>query len=184
MIAFSCFLLGSVKIVIPFLLTIFCLSAEGAVSINLHDVANNWEKYKAPPGIQRRMERLKKKELEACIEHFPETPKRDRLERRIFSAVRIEIGGKDDSTFLVVSPPKCWELGGAHALSYWILLALPTGDLRVLLESSDDRIQIGDSRTTEFRDITTYYGTSSSCRYLFDGLGYKRLPPTRKHECL
>ena len=173
-----------ILIAVRFLIAISCLNAEAAVSINLHNVASNWEKYKAPPGIQRRMERLKKKELAACIENFPETPKRDKLERRIFSAVRIDIAGKDDATFLVVSPPKCRELRGVHARSYWILLVLPTGDLRVLLESADDRIQIEDSRTIAFRDITTYYGTNSSCRYLFDGLDYKRLPPTRKHECL
>jgi len=172
------------KSVLVSVLVLFCLCSEAAESINLHDVANTWEKSKAPARIQQAMEVLTKNELAECIAYSPDLTNRQRLERRIFSAVKVDIGSDTNETLLVVSPSKCWDLRGVHAIRYWMVEVTATSKIRVLLDSSDDEIRFERSRTKGYRDVTTYYGTGSTCRYRFNGRTYRPLPPTLKDECL
>ena len=157
----------------------------GARADELIDIDNlldcRWEKIAAPPGMQKFMERHAKENFDLCTKEH-ELDARDKNDKTDvaylaavtrFSAVPINVGPRNEQVFLVVSPPTCfgWLWGSAHI--YWLIRVTKSGNLREILYAPHHRIQIHNTRTNGYRDVTGYYG-DNACRYRFDGKEYNR----------
>jgi hypothetical protein len=155
--------------------------ARADALIDIDDLlGNRWESVAAPLSIQKFMEKHAKGTFDFCRKDH-ELDGRDVNDKTDaayiayvtrFSAVAINVGPPSEQSFLVVSPRTCldWLWGSAHV--YWFIRATRNGKLQEIFHAPHHRIQIHNTRTNGYRDVTGYYG-DNSCRYRFDGREYQ-----------
>ncbi len=167
-----------------FLLLLFALScgARADALIDIDDLSGDrWEKIAAPLSIQKFMEKHAKERFDYCRKEHELDGRNlnDKTDAAYianvtrFSAVAINVGPPSEQSFLVVSPRTCfgWLWGSAHV--YWFIRVTRNGKLQEVFYAPHHRIQIHNTRTNGYRDVTGYYG-DNSCRYRFDGKEYNR----------
>ncbi len=148
--------------------------------IDVHAVAEQWWKYKAPPGIQKFMEKEQSQDLAECIENYSQMSKKEKRQRRGFTAVRLKTGPKAETAFLIVSPARCWNFRGAHARRVWMLRVTKERTFQIILEAATDAIVIADTHLEEYGTAMTLYGGFAHCIYIkrfrFNGNEYEYIP--------
>lgn len=136
--------------------------------LGLERLMDSKEQLKPPLQISAFVRKKEKKELDDCQKdkHYSNE---EMVE--FFGAVAFNLNddGKDD--YLLYPKKHCFNMFGAHAIPYWIVLSSKKG-YRLVRAGSTDAVKILDSKTNGTRDIVEIYGPEET-KYVFDGKKYK-----------
>ncbi len=91
--------------------------------------------------------------------------------KEFFGAIVLNLNEDGQADYLLYPKKYCFNMFGAHAIPYWIVLSSPKG-YRLVKASATDVVKVIDSKTNGSRDIVNIYGQEET-KNVFDGKTYK-----------
>jgi hypothetical protein len=149
-------------------LLLIAQESYAASIFGLESLMDSKEQVTPPLAISALVRKKEKKDLDDCQRDKHYTAKEM---EEFFGAVTLNLNddGKDD--YLIYPKKYCFNMFGAHAIPYWVVMSSTKG-YRLVKSGSTDAVKVLDSKTNGTSNIVDIY-VSEETKYVFDGKKYK-----------